>query len=146
MIWYSSSVEYLLLKFFDDLFSSTISTRPAYLEWESSCISIDIEYFSCEVEMFVDFWFHRLRIEFIGRDASRCHELISWATFEKSQWYTRSEKFCDSFSIFFRYRARERLSNMRKILENESFCESSWEFFSEDARDEFLRMKYELFL
>lgn len=146
MIWYSSSVEYLLLKFFDDLFSSTISTRPAYLEWESSRISIYIQNFSCEVEIVVDFWLHSFRIEFIGRDASCRHELISWATFEEGKWYTRSEKFRDFFSIFFRYRTRERLSNMGKILKNESFCESSWEFFCEDTRDEFLWMKHELFL
>ncbi len=145
MIWHSSSVEYLLLKFFDDILASTISTRPADLEWESSCISIDIEYFACEVEIFMDFWFHSFSIELIGRDSSCRHELISWSTFEEGKWYTRSEKFCNSFSIFFRYGARESLSNMRKILDNESFCESSWEFFGEDVGDELLRMKYELF-
>lgn len=146
MIWHSSSVEYLLLKCFDDILPSTIPTRPAYLERKTSRISIDIEHLSSEVEIFVDFGFHSFPIKLIGQDPSCGHELISWATLEKGERYTNSEKFSDFFSIFFRYRARERLSNVWKILENENFCESSWEFFSNDTRDEFLRMQRELFL
>ena len=131
---------------FTYFFPRCISTRPTYLEWESSRITIHIQNLSCEVEVLVFSWFHRIWIEFICRDSSCSDELISRSALEQCEWDTIPEKIWDFFSIDSGDRSCESDFYMWKIFFYKCLRKSPWKFLREDTCDELLRMTQELIL